>query len=700
MPIHVRSKRPANADTKPVVPAAKTGGAAGLLYGLPQPAPGKEQVAPGISLCMIVKNEERFLAQALHSAQDAVDEIIVVDTGSTDRTIEIAKSFGAIVVEREWRNDFAWARNQALEQASKRWILVLDADEEIMPNSKSSLIALKNVPADRTALWVRIYNRSDDYQGTGDMSHALIRVFPNDPKIRYRGLIHEFATYDNDPNGLNGVPSPIGVVHHGYVKEVVEGRGKGARNLAIVKAAAEKEPDDAFHWFNLGTTAFLCNDYETARDALEKMRTILGKQHRGFVPNGLAVLAETYCDKLDDPVKGESIARAALEFSPHYANAHFQLGKALIAQKRFDDGRAAYLEAIEDGKYAALQYVIDDQVYIWKAHSEIGSSYVMQKNDEKALEWFDKGLKNAPNAEPLHINRARALERLGRIPNALESYRTVYELHRTSPQSTIEYVNALLRNNRADDALSIVDQTYATFAAQWSVPLLMAAAAVAQKRGSFEDERYLEAAAAMTPGASEILDPLEVLLRARGKAGEVANLIAREEAVPPQSAGDYLRRARRAIERGEFETGRELSEAGLALAPDHATLHYALGLALSKLGDRDRALAVLGAVHEGPADTMTAIAMLKAALYRAIGNGTQALAATEQVLTGDPNHVQGLLLKAKLLEELGSPSEAEEPLKRAFALDRAAGALELSAFYLRSGRIGDAAAVADLALQT
>ncbi len=671
-----------------------------MPYGLPSPSPGKPQVAPGISLCMIVKNEERFLAQALRSAQDVVDEMIVVDTGSTDRTIEIAKSFGALVVEREWRHDFAWARNQAIELATKRWILVLDADEELMANAKSALVALKNVPADRTALWVRIYNRSDDYQGTGDMSHALVRVFPNDPKIRYRGLIHEFATYYDDPNGLSGVPSPIGIVHHGYVKEVVESREKGARNLAIVKAAAEREPDDAFHWFNLGTTAFLCNDYETARDALERMRTILGKQHRGFVPNGLAVLAETYCDKLDDPVKGEEIARVALEFSPHYANAHFQLGKALIAQKRFDDARAAYLAAIDDGNYASIQYVIDDQVYIWKAQSEIGSSYVMQKNDEKALEWFERGLKNAPKAEPLHINRARALERLGRIPEAMDAYRGVYELHRTSPHSTVEYVNALLRNGREDDALVIVDQTYATFTAEWALPLLMAAAAVAQKRGSFEDERYLRAAAQLSPGASEVLDPLEVLLRARGKADEVTDLVDREEAVPPKHPGDYVRRARRAIDRSDFVAARELSESGLAIAPNHATLHYALGLALSNLGDRDRALAVLAQAVEGTAETMTAIAMLKAALFSAAGNVAEALHATEYVLAADPSHVQGLLLNARLLEALGRAPEAEEPLKRAFAADRTAAGLELSTFYLRSGRIHDAAAVADLALQT
>jgi glycosyltransferase involved in cell wall biosynthesis len=103
----------------------------GLLFNLPPPEPDREQLPEGISLCMIVKNEERFLTECLESVKGVVDEINIVDTGSTDRTVEIARSFGANVIFREWKNDFAWARNEALAMATKRWTLVLDADEEL-----------------------------------------------------------------------------------------------------------------------------------------------------------------------------------------------------------------------------------------------------------------------------------------------------------------------------------------------------------------------------------------------------------------------------------------------------------------------------------------------------------------------------------------------------------------------------------------
>ena len=648
---------------------------------------------------MIVKNEERFLAQCLRSVQDVADEIVVVDTGSTDGTIAIAKSFGAIVAEREWRNDFGWARNQALDLATKRWVFVLDADEELEGASKPSLAALKSVPAWQTAVWVRIYNRSDDYVGTGDMSHALVRIFPNDASIRYRGLIHEFPTVDGDANGLAAARSPIGIVHHGYVKEIVNERDKGARNLAIVKAAAEREPDDAYNWFNVGSTAFLVGDYESARDALERMVQLMGNQNRGFLPNGLAILAETYCDKLGNPVRGEEVARQGLRVSPHYANAHFQLGKALVAQSRFDEGRDAYMAAIDDGNYASQQFVVDDQVYIWKAHSEIGSSYVMQKNDAKAVEWFEKGLKNSPKAEPLHVNRARALERLGRIDEADQAYRALYELH-GSTSSTIEYVNALLRRGRDREATKVIDETQGKFGAETAVPLLMAAAAVAERANDGASvERYLRAAAAHKPGSAQILNPLEKLLRAAGRENELPELLAREENAAPETAADYLRRSQRAANEARFQDAAEFARAGLERSPADENLQYAQAFSTWHLGDDTRALQMLERIVAPGEDLSKAREALRSAIYRKQGRLSEAVAALDALLTIEPDHVDSLLLRASLTETQGRFDEQERSLRRAFEADPQRGAVPLSSFYLRTGRYDDAAAIAAQALQ-
>ncbi len=140
MPIHIN-----DAHEHSVFALLQTG----LLFNLPVPGPDDQQLPEGISLCMIVKNEERFLAECLESVKGVVDEINIIDTGSTDRTVEIARSYGANVDFREWRNDFAWARNEAIQMATRRWTLILDADEELERESRNLVNSLRTTPGDR-----------------------------------------------------------------------------------------------------------------------------------------------------------------------------------------------------------------------------------------------------------------------------------------------------------------------------------------------------------------------------------------------------------------------------------------------------------------------------------------------------------------------------------------------------------------------
>ncbi len=647
---------------------------------------------------MIVKDEERFLAQCLRSAADVVDEIIIADTGSTDRTIVIAKSFRATVIERAWRNDFSWARNESIAQATKRWIMFLDADEELTPDSKAAVRQLRDAPAYREALWVRCFNESDDYSGTGAMSHALIRIFPNDDRIRFRGLIHEFPTLDNDNNGLQGRVAPISIVHHGYLKDVVVSRNKADRNYAIVKAATEAEPHDPFHWFNLGSTAFLLKDFEAARDALEEMRRINGANLRGFIPNGLALLAEVYCDKLHDAGKGEEIARECIAVSPRYANAHFQLGKALVAQRRLGEARAAYEAAIEDGKFAHLQFVVDDQVYVWKAHSEIGSTFVMENDDEAAARWFSLGLKNAPGVEPLEINLARSLERLGRVDEAGSLLRRGYEKHRDDAM-TAEIVNFLLRRGDGLAALGIIEESYERVSKEASVALLFAAAQIATKHDLGSGVSFLERAAARAPHAAEILNPLEAAYRTAGNTAALEALLAAERATQAQTHADYMRRSFQALAASEYERACELAERGLKLSPNDGRLHYNAALACSHLGHKDDAITHLERITGDHHDVYAAAELLRAATERERGDTDAAVAALDRLALVDPENVDAMLVRAALCEARGERSVAETNLMRAYAADRRRGGVELAGFYLRVERYEDAARVANEALR-
>jgi FkbM family methyltransferase len=190
----------------------------------------KAKSAPTLSVCMIVKNEERHLAYCLNSLSPVADEMIVVDTGSTDKTKQIAEAFGAQVHDFEWTNDFAVARNHSLSKAHGDWILVMDADEVISPLDYAKLKKLI-FKKDKTAYnfitrnyvartagdgWVSNDNTYIHEQaGRGWYPSAKVRLFPNNEKIRFEQPIHELVEYSLQRMGFTRQESVIPIHHYG-----------------------------------------------------------------------------------------------------------------------------------------------------------------------------------------------------------------------------------------------------------------------------------------------------------------------------------------------------------------------------------------------------------------------------------------------------------------------------------------------------
>jgi hypothetical protein len=143
---------------------------------------------PRLSVCMIVKNEERFLGQCLASVKDIADELIVIDTGFTDRTVEIAREHGAQVGHFEWCNDFAAARNASIAPATGDWILFLDADEELSPTEKAELARLLIQTQVSLYRWPLI----NTHQGEKSLFYVP-RLFRNPPRLMFYGCVHEGA---------------------------------------------------------------------------------------------------------------------------------------------------------------------------------------------------------------------------------------------------------------------------------------------------------------------------------------------------------------------------------------------------------------------------------------------------------------------------------------------------------------------------
>lgn len=194
---------------------------------------------PLLSLCMIVRNERAHLATCLQSVRDLVDEMIVVDTGSTDGTQDVARAHGAQLIQSTWENDFSRARNRSLEAARGRWILVLDADEYLVERDKQALRALLrthtpagDAPPNRA---FGLVQKSTSDGGRTGMLVNIIRLFPNRPEIRYAWPIHEQVATALERARVPVENSDVVILHTGY-SDPARNLQKQRRNREILAA--------------------------------------------------------------------------------------------------------------------------------------------------------------------------------------------------------------------------------------------------------------------------------------------------------------------------------------------------------------------------------------------------------------------------------------------------------------------------------
>jgi len=195
--------------------------------------PGVKPEMPLVSLCMIVKDEEAMLADALDSVRGLVDEIIVYDTGSSDATVEIARVHGATVIEGEWREDFAWARNQTLNYAHGLWVLWIDADERVRGNVDAARLWLEDPYAPFESYSVRIQNTTG--AGLTATQHYANRLFRR-KDCYWRGAIHETVWYRDKRRSVFAARADgIYLEHLGYLDATMTAKKKADRNIHIAE---------------------------------------------------------------------------------------------------------------------------------------------------------------------------------------------------------------------------------------------------------------------------------------------------------------------------------------------------------------------------------------------------------------------------------------------------------------------------------
>lgn len=248
--------------------------------------------APLLSVCMIVKNEESNIPALLDSLSSLSCELIVVDTGSSDRTVELCKTGGAKVVEWEWCDDFAAARNVSLHHATGCWIIWLDADDRLSPTAADRITELsQGIPTKGYQFLIK--NARDD-ESIGSR-HPQLRMFPNDSRLRFKGRVHEQIAPALATCSYPIEATSIEILHTGYADPDLL-KKKTARNMNLLELLHAEAALDELGFYYLGTDTLKLGDYERARDLfLECLKLLEDRSDqilRTVVPGQLAGVIE------------------------------------------------------------------------------------------------------------------------------------------------------------------------------------------------------------------------------------------------------------------------------------------------------------------------------------------------------------------------------------------------------------------------
>ena len=299
----------------------------------------KTSLPSKLSVCLIAKNEERFIGQCLESVRQLADQIIVVDTGSTDWTCSIAARYGAEIRKVPWTDDFSAARNAALELARGDWVLMIDADEEL-PASSVARLKEEMSRADTMAWRIRIVDHGKESQGC---SHVP-RLFRNAPGLFYVGRIHEqiFSSLEilRSPWGLQNRLGQTTLIHHGYGEIVVRDRDKIARNLRLLELALQEIPNDPNLMLNHGLELIRSGHLDEGIDQYwEAFHVLSLRPAEERVPELVeTLLTQLSAQLLQRKAFGSivSLLQSPLAQEPNLSSSlHFTYGLALLEERDF-----------------------------------------------------------------------------------------------------------------------------------------------------------------------------------------------------------------------------------------------------------------------------------------------------------------------------------------------------------------------------
>ncbi len=389
-----------------------------------------------LSLCMIVKDEAAQLPQALNSVAAHVDEMIVVDTGSTDDTVKVAEAAGAQVFTYEWTHDFAAARNVSLGYATGDWILVLDADEVLTVAGQALLKRVRSGESlgDKDLASILMVNVLRHELGAEQSPYSAVsRLFRNRADIRFTRPYHE--TVDDSVAALLQPDTTWQVVtlaetvleHTGYQATAIAQRDKFNRAQTLMAAYLADHPHDPYICNKLGALYGQAGDWEKGRilldqglggDSIDPSTTYELHYHLGLADrsvNDLASAEQHYRTALEQPI----LDRLKL-------GAYINLGSLLKGQKDVMGAIACFEQAVAIAPDFAV------------AHYNLGVAHRARGYLEPAIAAYTQAIKLNPAYAEAYQNLGVVLFKLGKLPESLESFqRAIILYQQTNPETAL-----------------------------------------------------------------------------------------------------------------------------------------------------------------------------------------------------------------------------------------------------------------------
>ncbi|NLK52490.1 MAG: glycosyltransferase [Syntrophomonadaceae bacterium] len=344
-----------------------------------------------LSLAMIVKDEEKCIKRCLDSVKDLVDEIVIVDTGSTDKTIEICRSYNALVFSYPWNNHFAEARNFGLDKVMGEWVLWLDADEEVAQENRNQLNN-HSIFNDYDALSVPLinfYGETVDFDQVAQIAQP--RFFRNHMGFRFENKIHEWlnvsSAYERDRVGF----LDLKIYHYGYMNAQVEDKQKFNRNVNLLLQELEEEKNHAWTHYYLSAEYYRRREFKKAFEHVNQSILLFIKD--GTIPPPSMLYSLKY-SILIETMSWEGAwpsIKSAVKMFPDYVDLKFYMGVILYYRKMYPEALACFEECLELGEsnfnYLSLKGLGSFRAWYFK-----GLCFEELKNEEEAILAYLKAL--------------------------------------------------------------------------------------------------------------------------------------------------------------------------------------------------------------------------------------------------------------------------------------------------------------------